>query len=112
MSLTKYHCNFLQDDRLIDATPIDGVDDAAALIEADKILGESAYSSIELWEGARMVAIVSRHIGGSGIGKAQAQLAEVTPDEWKQRAPRTPRRTGSSPAGQLLELNQTYCRSA
>lgn len=63
---------------MIDATHIEGVDDAAALIEADKILGESAYSSIELWEGTRMVAIVSRHMGGSGIGKAQAQPTDVT----------------------------------
>ena len=62
MFSTHYRCSFLQDDRIIEAKPIEGIDDAAALIEADRILAGSAFNSIELWDGRRMVAILSRDI--------------------------------------------------
>jgi len=55
-----YRCNFLQDDRIIDTKPIEGIDDAAALIEADRLLTGSECHSIELWDGDRRIAILSR----------------------------------------------------
>lgn len=51
---------FLNGERITAVETIACDDDAAAILEADKILGASHYLSMEIWAGARMVGIVSR----------------------------------------------------
>jgi hypothetical protein len=63
MPATNYRCYFLNGERIAPVERIDCDDDAAALIEADKILAASKYRSIEIWAGARKVGILSRDDG-------------------------------------------------
>jgi hypothetical protein len=55
-----YLCYFLNGERTAAVEPIVCGDDAAAILEADKILAVSPYQSIEVWAGPRQVGIVSR----------------------------------------------------
>lgn len=60
MPTTTYRCYFLNGKRIDAVEAITCDDDAAALLEADKILAASHYRSIEIWAGVRKVAILSR----------------------------------------------------
>ena len=64
MPTTNYRCCFLNGERIDAVEGIACNDDAAALLEADKILARSRYRSIEIWNGARRVAILSRDDDG------------------------------------------------
>jgi hypothetical protein len=57
---TDYRCYFLNGERIVAVEGIACDDDAAALLEADRILAASRYRSIEIWAGPRRVAIISR----------------------------------------------------
>lgn len=57
---TNYLCYFLNGERTAAVEPRVCGDDAAAILEADKILAASPYQSIEVWAGSRQVGIVSR----------------------------------------------------
>ena len=57
---TNYRCYFLNGERIAAIEAIACGDDAAAILEADKILSASPYLSIEVWAGPRQVGIVSR----------------------------------------------------
>jgi len=60
MPSTNYRCYFLNGERIDAVEAIECDDDAAAILEADKILAASKYRSIEVWAGARRVGILSR----------------------------------------------------
>jgi hypothetical protein len=60
MPATNYRCYFLNGERIAAVEAITCDDDAAALLEADKILAASHHRSIEIWTGKRRVAILSR----------------------------------------------------
>lgn len=60
MPTTNYRCYFLNGERIAAVEAIECDDDAAAILEADKILATSKYRSIEVWAGARRVGILSR----------------------------------------------------
>jgi hypothetical protein len=57
---TKYRCYLLALNRIATVQVIEGNDDAAAQLEASKILEESRFTAAELWDGARMVCTISR----------------------------------------------------
>jgi hypothetical protein len=56
----KYHYCFLNGERAAITEFLECADDAAAVIEADKILAGSVCRSIEVWDGNRQVSILSR----------------------------------------------------
>jgi hypothetical protein len=60
MTTKKYHCHLLNIDRIVGIETIQCVDDAAALIEADRILAASPYTTIEVWDGGRKISLLSR----------------------------------------------------
>jgi len=60
MATANYRCYFINGERIAAVEAISCDDDAAALLEADKILAASHYRSIEIWDGPRKVAIISR----------------------------------------------------
>lgn len=61
MATANYRCYFLNGERIAAVEAIACDDDAAAILEADKILAASRYLSMEIWAGARMVGFVSRN---------------------------------------------------
>jgi hypothetical protein len=59
---TKYRCYLLDADHHIsEATVIECENDAAALLEADRLLALSADKSVEVWDRSRKVSILSRN---------------------------------------------------
>ena len=57
---TKYRCYLLDQDRIAAQEIIECEDDAAALLEADRILASSPCTAAELWDRDRQVSIISR----------------------------------------------------
>jgi hypothetical protein len=60
MPTSNYRCYFLNGERIDAVEVLECDDDAAAILEADKILAASKHRSIEVWTGARRVGILSR----------------------------------------------------
>lgn len=56
----KYRCCLMEMDRTVVVQIIESDDDAGAVLEADKVLAASASTIAELWEGPRMVSMLSR----------------------------------------------------
>jgi hypothetical protein len=57
---TKYRCYLLDINRIAAEEMIECEDDAAALLEADRILAASPGTAAEIWDGERKVSIISR----------------------------------------------------
>jgi hypothetical protein len=57
---TKYRCYLLDQDRIAAQEIIECEDDAAALLEADRILATSPCTAAEIWDRDRRVSIISR----------------------------------------------------
>jgi hypothetical protein len=57
---TKYRCYLLDQDRISAVHVIEGEDDAAAMLEADRILAASSFTTAEVWDRERKVSIISR----------------------------------------------------
>jgi hypothetical protein len=57
---TKYRCYLINGDSIVAVQVIEGSDDAAAVLEANRILQSSLYSTAELWDRYRRVSIISR----------------------------------------------------
>ena len=55
-----YRCYLLNDDHIVGVEQIDGDDDAAALLEADRVLLASPYNAVEIWKGRRSVGLLSK----------------------------------------------------
>jgi hypothetical protein len=57
---TKYRCYLLDMERIAAMQVIEASDDAAAVLEADRILAASPSTSAEVWDCERRVSIISR----------------------------------------------------
>jgi hypothetical protein len=57
---TKYRCYLLELDRIASVQFIECVNDATALLEADRILARSPFTCAEIWDRERQVSIISR----------------------------------------------------
>jgi len=60
VAMTTYRCHVLDGDRIAAVEVIDCADDASALIEADRILEASHYTTVEVWCRQHKVSILSR----------------------------------------------------
>jgi hypothetical protein len=56
----KYRCYLLDMDRIAAMQVVEADDDAAAVLEADKILASSPCTAAEIWDRERRVSIISR----------------------------------------------------
>jgi hypothetical protein len=56
----KYRCNLLDMDRIASMHVVEADDDAAALLEVDRILAASPCTAVEIWDRSRKVAILGR----------------------------------------------------
>jgi hypothetical protein len=56
MTYKRYRCCFTNgSDRVLRTEPIDGVDDASAVLQVERLLAASPHSSAQLWDGQRLV---------------------------------------------------------
>jgi hypothetical protein len=62
MTASHYRCYFLNGERIAAVEVVECDDDAAAVIEADRILAASSYKSIEVWDRGRRVSIISKKV--------------------------------------------------
>jgi len=79
MTIKNYRCCFTDgNDRVLRSEPINGTDDASAVLQVERLLATTSYDSVELWDGHRLVskwATVARRsgVGGSGLSAAPAE---------------------------------------
>jgi hypothetical protein len=57
-----YRGYFLSGGEIVDVAVIDCSDDREALVEADRVLSASGYTSMEVWYGARKVSTLTRRV--------------------------------------------------
>jgi hypothetical protein len=58
---TKYRCYLIRGEHIAAHEIIKCDDDAAAVVEADRILSATtSYTQVEVWDRARMVSFISR----------------------------------------------------
>ena len=57
---TKYRCYLLNNERIPSMQVIECEDDAAAVIEADRILAASPCMAADIWDRDRRVSLISR----------------------------------------------------